>query len=148
MSARRVGVSSRGAGGGTPPSRPPRRRRDFDPRMVAEVAKSPILGIRAGTKHRIIGVWAVVVEGRVFIRSWGVTPDGWFHAFVAEPRGVMQIGKRTIAVRAIRTRSERLKDAVEKAYAAKYKTAASQKWVRGFRAPSRRNATIELVPAR
>ena len=119
----------------------------FDDRVIAEVDKSPILGVRAGAKpHRFTGVWVVVVEGRVFVRSWGVKPGGWFHAFVEEPRGVMQIGKREIPVRAVRTRSERLKDAVEAAYAAKYHTPASQKWVRGFRERQRRDATIELVP--
>ena len=120
----------------------------FDERVTAEVAKSMVLGVRVGDgPHRFIGVWAVVVEGRVFVRSWGVTPGGWFDTFVKEPHGTMQIGKREIPVRAIRTRSERLKDAVEAAYAAKYHTKASQKWVRGFRARKRRDATIELVPA-
>ena len=114
--------------------------------VLAEVARSRILGIRAGTKHRIIGVWVVVVSRRVFVRSWTVEPDGWFQAFAEEPRGVMKIGDREIPVRAIRTRSELLKTAVDRAYAAKYTTAASQKYVRGFRAPRRRNATIELVP--
>ena len=119
----------------------------FDDRVLADVAKSLVLGIRAGTRpHRIIGIWAVVVARRVFIRSWGVEPNGWYRTFVEEPRGVMRIGKRKIPVRAIRTRSERLKAAVDAAYAAKYKTPASQKWVRGFRVPERRDATIELVP--
>ena len=114
--------------------------------VLAEVARSRILGVRAGTKHRIIGVWVVVVSRRIFVRSWTVEPDGWFHASVEEPRGVMKIGDREIPVRAIRTRSERLKTAVDRAYAAKYTTPASQKYVRGFKAPRRRNATIELVP--
>ena len=119
----------------------------FDAAVLDAIDKSLVLGIRAGTKpHRIIGIWAVVVERRVFIRSWGVTPDGWYATFIEEPHGVMQIGKRKLRVRAVRTRSERLKAAVDRAYAAKYKTPASQKWVRGFKVPRRRNATIELVP--
>jgi hypothetical protein len=114
--------------------------------VLAEVARSRILGIRAGATHRIIGVWVVVVSRRIFVRSWSVDPDGWVHAFVEEPHGVMKIGDRKIPVRAIRTRSERLKSAVDRAYAAKYTTPASQKYVRGFRASKRRDATIELVP--
>ena len=119
----------------------------FDDAVLDAVGKSLVLGIRAGTKpHRIIGIWAVVVERRVFIRSWGVTPGGWYATFVEDPRGVMEIGKRTLRVRAVRTRSERLISAVDRAYATKYHTPASQKWVRGFKTPRRRNATIELVP--
>ena len=119
----------------------------FDDAVLDAVGKSLVLGIRAGTKpHRIIGIWAVVIERRVFIRSWGVTPGGWYATFVEDPRGVMEIGKRTLRVRAVRTRSERLISAVDRAYATKYHTTASQKWVRGFKTPRRRNATIELVP--
>jgi len=122
----------------------------FSAPVLDTIDKSLVLGIRAGTKpHRIIGIWAVVVERRVFIRSWGVKPDGWYRTFVEEPHGVMQIGKRKLrvrAVRAVRTRSERQKAAVDRAYAAKYKTPASHKWVRGFKVPRRRNATMELVP--
>jgi len=118
----------------------------FDDRLLDAIDASKILGIRAGKTHRFIGVWVVVVERRVFVRSWDVTPDGWFHAFVEEPHGAIQIGKRTLRVRAVRTRSERLKDAVDAAYAAKYTTPGAQTYVRGFRAPRRRNATVELVP--
>jgi hypothetical protein len=37
-----------------------------------------IPGIRAGTDstHRVIGIWAVVVDGRVFVRSWSMKPGG------------------------------------------------------------------------
>ena len=43
-------------------------------------------------------------------------------------------------------KSERLRDKVEDAYAEKYNTKASQKYVRGFRTPRRRETTIEFVP--
>ena len=73
-------------------------------------------------------------------------PDGWYRTFLEEPQGIIEIGGRTIRVRAIRTRSERLKAAVDRAYAEKYPTKGSQKYVRGFRRPTRRNTTTELVP--
>jgi hypothetical protein len=50
-------------------------------------------------------------------------------------------------VRARLVRGERILDAVEDAYARKYHTPASMKWVRGFRTKRRRNATIEFLPA-
>ena len=39
-----------------------------------------------------------------------------------------------------------MRDKVEDAYAAKYDTKASQKYVRGFRTARRREATMEFVP--
>ena len=53
--------------------------------VVAALRNSKILGVRAGTEHRYTGVWAVVVEDRLFVRSWNDTPTGWFRAFRREP---------------------------------------------------------------
>lgn len=39
----------------------------------------------------------------------------------------------------------RLLDAVDAAYAVKYHTSASRKWVRGFARPRRRATTVELL---
>lgn len=121
-------------------------RARFDADVIDAAEASKIVRVRAGDAHRFIGVWVVVVERRIFIRSWSVRTGGWFEAFMEEPRGAMQLGGRTFAVRAIRTRSERLKSAVERAYAAKYMTPASRKYVRGFKTHRRREATVELVP--
>jgi hypothetical protein len=115
--------------------------------LLEEFAKAKILGVRAGTEHRYTGVWVVVVEDRVFVRSWNDKPTGWYRAFVAEPDGSVQLAGREIAVRAVRTRSERLRDAVTRAYAVKYNTKASEKWVRGFAEAARAKATLELRPA-
>jgi hypothetical protein len=92
-------------------------------------------------------VWVVVVEGRAFVRSWSDKPTGWYRAFEAEPLGSIQLAGNEIPVRGRRTRSERLRDAVTRAYAEKYDTAASEKWVRGFAEPERAATTVELVPA-
>jgi hypothetical protein len=119
----------------------------FDDDVLAAVKKSLVIGIRAGkTRHRIIGIWAVVVERRVFVRSWTLKPDGWFEVFQQDPSGILQIAGNEFAIRAVRTRSERLKKAVDRAYAEKYHTPASQTYVRGFKAAKRRATTTELVP--
>jgi hypothetical protein len=120
--------------------------RQFSRPVIAAIDAAKIMGIRAGSDHKFIGVWPVVVAGRVYARSWGVSRGGWYHTFLEEPNGTIQIGDREIRVRAVRARSERVRDKVEDAYKEKYNTRASQKWVRGFRTPRRRDATIEFVP--
>jgi hypothetical protein len=107
---------------------------------------SKILGVRSGSEHRFTGVWPVVVERRLFVRSWNDKPTGWYRAFVAHPEGSVQLPGAEIPVRAVRTRSARLLDAVTLAFARKYDTKASKKWVDGFAEPSRRATTLELTP--
>lgn len=123
------------------------KTRRFPKSILAAIRDSKILGIRAGTQpHRFIGIWSVVVEGRVFVRSWSLKPRSWYRTFLEEPRGTIDIAGRKITIRAVRTRRERLKDAVDRAYREKYNTPGSVKFTRGFRQVKRRNTTTELVP--
>jgi hypothetical protein len=123
--------------------------RRFTPAVVAAVREGQVVGIRAGTRpHRIIGIWAVVVEGRVFVRSWSLKPRSWYRTFLEDPRGVIQVGGRRIAVRAVRTRSERLKGLVSRAYLAKYHTPGSIRFARDLGRARSRATTTELVPWR
>ncbi len=119
--------------------------RRFSGPALGELAKAKILGVRAGTEHRYTGVWVVVVEGRVFVRSWNDKPTGWYRAFQAQPLGSIQIAGREIAIRARRPRGKRLQDAVTRAYAGKYNTKASEKWLRGFAESHRSATTLELL---
>ena len=123
-------------------------KRGFPKEVVAAIRDGKILGIRAGTKpHRIIGIWAVVVENRVFVRSWSLKERSWYRTFLEEPVGVIEVDDRQIPVRAVFTRSERLKTAVDKAYAEKFNTKGSRHFVQGFaRSKKRRDTTTELCP--
>jgi hypothetical protein len=116
--------------------------------VVAAIDASTILRLRAGGRsdHRFVGVWPVVIDGRVFARSWSLKPGGWYCSFVEDSRGVLQIGARQVRVRAVPVRSERIRDAMEAAYGVKYASPASRKYVRGFRTKRRREATMEFVP--
>ena len=118
------------------------------PRLMLEaIHDGKILGIRAGTKpHRVIGIWAVVVENRVFVRSWTVKPDGWYRALREDPQGVIEVAKQRLRFRAVFTRSERLSKAVDRAYLAKFRTPWAAKLARAFKTEKRRATTTELRP--
>jgi hypothetical protein len=119
----------------------------FTKSIVAAIRDSKILGLRAGKDpHRFIGIWAVVVEGRVFVRSWSLKPRSWYRTFLLEPQGTIQVADRQIPVRAVRTRSERLKEAVDQAYLEKHNTPGSIKYARDLGRAKSRGTTTELVP--
>ncbi|HWP82218.1 MAG TPA: DUF2255 family protein [Bacteroidota bacterium] len=118
----------------------------FSKPILATLEQSKILGIRVGSNHRFIGIWVVVVERRVFVRSWALKPDGWYNTLLKEPQATIDVNGRRLRVRSIRTKSERLKSAVDGAYKRKYNTPGSFAYVRGFSRPKRRNTTLELVP--
>jgi hypothetical protein len=118
----------------------------FTDDVVEVLRNAKILGVRAGTEHRYTGVWVVVVNGRVFVRSWSDKPTGWFRAFRKQPSGMIQAAKLEIPVRARFTRSERIQHAVTAAFGEKYNTKGSRQWVEGFAEPEREATTLEFIP--
>ena len=118
----------------------------FAKTVIEAFRNAKIIGVRAGTEHRYTGIWVVVVEDRIFARSWSDKPTGWFRAFRQEPSGMVQVGEREIRVQGKPVRSARIRDAVTAAFAEKYNTKGSRKWVEGFAEPERLLTTLEFVP--
>ena len=121
----------------------------FTDDVIATINKDRILGIRAGEEshHRVIGIWVVVVDRRVFVRSYTMKPGGWWRTFLEDPYGEIFVSKRKrgIKVRAVQTRSEKLKDAVSAAYKEKYNTRGSVGYVEEMSRKPLRDTTTELV---
>jgi hypothetical protein len=121
----------------------------FQEDILATIHRERILGIRAGSdsEHRVIGIWAVVVDGRVFVRSWSMKPRSWWRTFLADPYGEIFVAKRKrgIKIRAVQVRSEKIKDAVSAAYREKYNTRGSVSYVEDMSHPPSRDTTTELV---
>lgn len=119
----------------------------FPEGVIEKIQKERILGIRAGSDsvHKVIGIWAVVVEGRVFVRSWSLKPRSWWRTFLEDPHGSIFVGEKEIPIRAVQTRSERLKDLVSAAYKEKYNKPGDIQYVKDMSRKKSRDATTELV---
>lgn len=128
---------------------PAQPRPRFTRPLLEAIRTGSYIRIRAGrAPHRFIGIWAVVVEDRVFVRSWSLKPRSWWRTFLEDPRGRITVGTRELGVRAVQTRSERLQDAVDRAYLAKYTTPGSIRYARDLGRAKSRRTTTELVPLR
>jgi hypothetical protein len=125
-------------------------RNTFPEAIIKKINADRILGIRAGrdSTHRVIGVWAVVVDGRVFVRSYQLKTNGWWRTLVKDPQGQMYLYKRKrgIKVRAVHVRSEKLKAGISAAYKEKYSTPGSAGYVAEMSRSPSKDATVELVP--
>lgn len=114
---------------------------------LAEVIRSArLVALVAGSKpHRFTSLWAVVVDGRVFVRSWSVKPRSWYRTLLEEPRGVLKVREHEVRFRAVRTRSTAIKAAVDRAYRAKYGRPGDLRFTRDMTGPTSRATTTELV---
>ena len=124
-------------------------KKKFPEATLAKIHEERILGIRAGidSNHRTIGIWAVVVDGRVFVRSWSMKPRSWWRTFLEDPNGEIFVArrKRGIKVRAVQVKSEKMKDKVSAAYREKYNTRGSIGYVEDMSRSPSRDTTTELV---
>src|SRR5262245_36762568 len=122
-------------------------RRRFPAEILAVLRAGKMMSLRAGSgPHRFIHIWPVVVESRVFVRSWSLKPRSWYRTFLEESQGAIQIAGHAIAVRAVRTRSERLKSAIDRAYLKTYRSPGSVRFARDLGRAKSRATTTELVP--
>ena len=127
----------------------PGRIKHFGPDAVELLQAAQSVRVRSGSgRHRFIGIWMVVVEGRLFVRSWSLKQRSWYRTFLSDPRGAIVVATKRFAVRAIRTRSERIKKAVDKAYLSKYRSGGLRRYGRDLVGTRSRNTTTELVPLR
>ncbi|NOH03894.1 MAG: DUF2255 family protein [Chloroflexi bacterium] len=122
-------------------------KKRFPKEVLSSLQMERILGIRAGTDspHRIIGIWVVVVEGRVFVRSWSMKPRSWWRTFLEDPYGSIFVGEKEFKARAVQTRSERLKDLVSAAYREKYNKPGDIQYVKDMCGRKSRDTTTELT---
>ena len=120
----------------------------FPEKILAVLRKSNSLRIRAGkSDHRFIGIWMVVVQDRVLVRSWSIKPDGWYRAFLKDPHGTIKVQDQEIEIRAVPAKSARLRDAIDAAYLEKYSSPGSLKYAKDLGSAKSRATTIELVPS-
>jgi len=124
---------------------PAKPRRPPSADLVPAVRHAWSIAIKAGSKpHRFIRIWAVVVEGRVYARSWGLSSGGWYRTLVSEKQGVLQVGHKAAPCRAVRARGEPLKAAVDRAYLRKYPRPGEAHYARDLCGARSRATTLEL----
>ncbi len=116
--------------------------------LLSALDQARRIELRAGSRpHRFIPLWVVVVDRRVFVRSWSLKPRSWWRTLLVDPRGILRLGSRQARFRAVRTRSSRIKAAVDRAYLRKYGSAGEIRFARDMAASRSRSTTTELVLA-
>lgn len=124
-----------------------RASRRFSEETLTLLKKSKCLRIRAGRgTHRFIGIWFVIVEGRVAVRSWSIKPSGWYRTFLREPRGAIKLGKSEIAVHAVPSKNKKFLDGVDQASLERYGTPGALKYAKDLCQAKSRATTAELIP--
>lgn len=106
-----------------------------------------LIGIRAGQdRPTFLPIWMVVVDNRVFARSWGLAEKSWFNSFMENPAGAIRCGEEMIPVRAVVPSDlAQLTERISQAYLDKYNAGANSPYAQGITQPEHVARTLELV---
>ncbi|RDV15011.1 DUF2255 family protein [Pontibacter diazotrophicus] len=121
---------------------------DFDQETLAYIRNNNLIGIKAGSeREKFLPIWKVLVDDRVFARSWGFGKRSWFNTFLNNANGQIQCGDKITAIRAsIPEESENLQERISQAYLDKYDKGENSFYARGIIKPEHVAKTMEFKP--
>jgi hypothetical protein len=123
-------------------------KRKLAEELLEALRQSMGLRIRAGNEHRFTGIWHVVVDERVFVRSWSVKEKGWYRTFLKVPNGAILVGKEEIEIAAKPVRGAKLRNSIDRAYLEKYKSPGAVRYAKDLGSAKSRATMMELVASR
>lgn len=86
------------------------------------IQNNTIIGIKAGHQRpEFLEIWMVVVQNRIFARSWGLAERSWYHTFLKDSAGEIQCGETIYPIKAIIPEDiSDLTEEINEAYLTKY----------------------------
>ncbi len=121
----------------------------FSKAFLKCIHETQITSVRAGKdREKFTGIWMVVVEGRIFARSYNLSERSWYTAFLKGNSGDIRCKKEIIPVKGLKPADINIiTEAINKAYEKKYLVKGyNKKWVDGLIQPERVARTMEFIP--
>ncbi|MGH1517117.1 DUF2255 family protein [Chryseobacterium sp. JK1] len=86
------------------------------------IQNNTIIGIKAGNERQeFLEIWMVVIQNRIFARSWGLAERSWYNVFLENPEGKIQCGENRYSIQAIVPEDiAELTEEINQAYLKKY----------------------------
>lgn len=118
----------------------------FPPDILAAIEARSLTGIRAGhARPDFLDIWMVVVDGRLFARSWGLKERSWYNSFLEESRGAIRVGDDVYAISASPIAADDpIQGAISAAYLRKYDHGENSFYAQGIIQPQHVAKTMEF----
>lgn len=106
-----------------------------------------LIGIKAGKERdSFLEIWMVVVDGRIFARSWSLSERSWYTTFLNDSQGQIQCWEAIYPIKAmIPNDLERISEKINQAYLAKYNSGENAKYAQGIVQKKHMDKTMEFV---
>lgn len=120
----------------------------FDESILQYVRTRNLVGVRAGDRPRgFLDIWMVVVDGRIFARSWGLAERSWYTEFLSGRTGEIRCGDSVVKVAGVIPADlTSISEAISAEYLRKYDRGSNSQYARGIVQPEHVARTMEFVP--
>lgn len=116
-------------------------------KALSYIKENNLIGIKAGL-HRLtfLEIWMVVVEDRIFARSWGLAEKSWYNTFLKSSEGQIQCGNTVYNIQAlIPDDLDQITDEINNAYIEKYNFGDNSKYAIGITKGDHIGKTMEFI---
>ncbi|GGF01649.1 hypothetical protein GCM10010984_18820 [Chishuiella changwenlii] len=125
-----------------------RNRNVMTKQEFKESIDSEILtGIKAGTDdHRFLDIWMVIVDDRIFARSWGIAERSWYNTFLNNENGKIKSGDKVFNIKAkIPEDLYELEEPINNAYMKTYDFGTNAFFAKGLAGKKHVEKTMEFI---
>lgn len=111
------------------------------------IREKNLIGIKAGLQRpHFLNIWMVVVENRIFARSWGLAEKSWYNTFLENSEGQIECGNTIYYIKAlIPDDLDQITDEINKAYLEKYNSGVNSKYAIGIIEEKHIGKTMEFI---
>jgi hypothetical protein len=114
---------------------------------IEYINNNTLIGIKAGLERPdFLNIWMVVVDKRIFARSWGFAEKSWYNTFLENPFGQIKCGDRVFSIQAVVPKDkEAITEKINLAYLAKYNTGQNIEYAKGIIEQKHIDKTMEFI---
>ncbi|WP_454045830.1 DUF2255 family protein [Chryseobacterium sp. Marseille-Q8038] len=111
------------------------------------IQNNTIIGIKAGNQRpEFLEIWMVVVQNRIFARSWGLARRSWYNTFLENSAGEILCGETTYAIKALVPEDiSDLTEEINQAYLTKYNSDHNSPYSQGIVQDKHIARTMEFI---
>lgn len=101
---------------------------------IAYINNNSKAGIKAGAERKdFLDIWMVVVDDRIFARSWGFAERSWYNTFLQNPKGAIKCGDMIFSIEAFIPKDNKvITEKINNAYLAKYNSPHNIEYAKGI----------------
>ena len=111
------------------------------------IKSSNLIGLKAGhERETFLEIWMVVVDNRIFARSWGFAERSWYNYFLNDSSGEIKCGDEVFQIEAVvPDNDDEFNEKISEAYLKKYSNSEHNlKYAKGIVREAHVNKTMEF----